>query len=59
MTIFLGEASNKISRRKKRFQKISKLKKNTSLNKAQQEQELLCGSVFGFGRNLYVVEEPF
>jgi hypothetical protein len=41
--IFLGEASNKISRRKNHFEKIQKLKKITSFNKAQQEQELLCG----------------
>jgi hypothetical protein len=39
--------------------KFLKLEKNTSLNKAQQEQELLCGSIFGSGRNAYVLEEPF
>jgi hypothetical protein len=32
---------------------------NTSLNKAQHKQELLCGKIFGSGRNVYVIEEPF
>jgi hypothetical protein len=32
---------------------------NTSLNKAQHKQELLCGKIFGSGRIMYVVEEPF
>jgi hypothetical protein len=59
MPIFLGEASKKNLWKKNRFEKISKLKKNTSLNKSQQEQELLCGSKFGFGRSLYVDKEHF
>jgi hypothetical protein len=32
---------------------------DTSLNKAQHKQELLCGKIFGSGRNVYIVEEPF
>jgi hypothetical protein len=40
---FLGESSSKISWRKNHLEKIQKLMKNTSLNKAQREQELLCG----------------
>jgi hypothetical protein len=31
----------------------------TSLNKAQHNQELLYGKIFGLGRNVYVVEAPF
>jgi hypothetical protein len=42
--IFLDESRNKILRREENwFDKISKLKKNTSLNKAQLEQKLLYG----------------
>jgi hypothetical protein len=40
---------------KKKF----KTELNTSLNKAQHKQELLCGETFGSSRNVYVVEEPF
>jgi hypothetical protein len=29
---------------------------DTSLNKAQQKQELLCEKIFDSGRNVYVVE---
>jgi hypothetical protein len=50
--IFLGEAS-------KSFLKKIKTQLDTSLNKAQHKQELLCGKIFGSGRNVYVVEEPF
>jgi hypothetical protein len=50
--IFLGEAS-------KSFLNFFKTQLGTSLNKAQHKQELLCGKTFGFGRNVYVVEEPF
>jgi hypothetical protein len=50
--IILGEAS-------KSFLKFFKTQLDTSLNKAQHKQELLCGKIFGFGRNMYVVEEPF
>jgi hypothetical protein len=32
---------------------------DTSFNKAQHKQELLCGKIFGSGRNVYVVEELF
>jgi hypothetical protein len=32
---------------------------DTSLNKAQHKQELLCGKIFGSGRNVYAIEEPF
>jgi hypothetical protein len=32
---------------------------DTSLNKAQHKQELLCGKIIGSGRNVYVIEEPF
>jgi hypothetical protein len=39
------------------FQKKSKLK--WTHNKAQHKQELLCGKIFGFGRNVYVIDEPF
>jgi hypothetical protein len=31
---------------------------DTSLNKAQHKQELLCGQIFDSGRNVYVIEEP-
>jgi hypothetical protein len=37
--------------------KKSKLK--WTHNKAQHKQELLCGKIFGFGRNVYVVDEHF
>jgi hypothetical protein len=40
---------------KKKF----KTQMDTSLNKAQHKQELLCGKIFGSGRNVYVIEEPF
>jgi hypothetical protein len=45
--------------KEKSISKYSKLEKNTSLNKAQQGQKFLCGSIFDFGRNVYVVEEHF
>jgi hypothetical protein len=45
--------------KEKSIWKFLKHEKNTSLDKAQQEKELLYGSIFGFGRNVYVVEEPF
>jgi hypothetical protein len=32
---------------------------DTCLNKAQHRQELLYRKIFGSGRNVYVVEEPF
>jgi hypothetical protein len=32
---------------------------DTSHNKAQHKQELLCGKIFVSGRNVYVIEEPF
>jgi predicted phage tail protein len=32
---------------------------DTSLNKAQHKQELLCGKTIDSGRNVYVIEEPF
>jgi hypothetical protein len=32
---------------------------DTSLNKVQHKQELLCEKIFGSGRNVYVIEEPF
>jgi hypothetical protein len=32
---------------------------DTSLNKAQHKQELLCGKIFGSGRNVYVNGELF
>jgi hypothetical protein len=51
--IFLGEASKSFL--KKKF----KTQLDTSHNKAQQKQELLSGKIFGSGRILYVVEEPF
>jgi hypothetical protein len=57
--IFLGQASNKISRRENHFEKNSKLEKNTSLNKVQHKRGLLCGYLFDFGRNVNVVEEHF
>jgi hypothetical protein len=41
-SILLGEASKKIWMAN-HFQKISKLTMDTSLNKAQYKQELLCG----------------
>jgi hypothetical protein len=39
---------------KKKF----KTQLDTSLNKAQHKQELLCRKIFGSGRNVYIVEEP-
>jgi hypothetical protein len=50
--IFLGEASKSFL--KKKF----KTQMDTSLNKAQHKQELLCGKIFGSSRNVYVIEEP-
>jgi hypothetical protein len=41
-SILLGEASKKIWMAN-HFQKFSKLTMDTSLNKAQHKQELLCG----------------
>jgi hypothetical protein len=41
------------------FSKNFKTQLDTSLNKAQYKQELLCGKILGSGRNVYVVEEPF
>jgi hypothetical protein len=41
------------------FKKKIKTQLDTSLNKAQHKQELLCGKIFGFGRNVFVVEQPF
>jgi hypothetical protein len=43
----------------KSFSKKIKTQMDTSLNKAQHKQELLCGKIFGFGRNVYVIDEPF
>jgi hypothetical protein len=40
---FLCEANTKFSVKEKLILKIQRLKKNTFLNKAQQELELLCG----------------
>jgi hypothetical protein len=42
MPILLGEASKKIWMAN-HFRKISKLTMDTSLNKTQQKEELLCG----------------
>jgi hypothetical protein len=41
------------------LKKKIKTQLDTSLNKAQHKQELLCGKIFGSSRNVYVVEEPF
>jgi hypothetical protein len=43
----------------KSFLKKIKTQLETSLNKAQHKQELLCEKIFGSSRNVYVVEEPF
>jgi hypothetical protein len=51
--IFLGEGSKSF------FEKKIKTQLDTSLNKAQHKQELLCEKIFGSGRNVYVIEEPF
>jgi hypothetical protein len=40
------------------FKKI-KTQLETFHNKAQHKQELLCGKIFGSGRNVYVIDEPF
>jgi hypothetical protein len=32
---------------------------DTSLNKDQHKQELLCEKICGSGRNVYVVKKPF
>jgi hypothetical protein len=42
----------------KSFKKI-KSQLDTSVNKSQHKQELLCGKIFGCGTNVYVIEEPF
>jgi hypothetical protein len=41
------------------FSKKFKPQLDTSLNKAQHKQELLCEKIFGSSRNVYVIEEPF
>jgi hypothetical protein len=41
------------------FLKKIKTQFDASLNKAQHKQELLCGKIFGSGRNVYVIEESF
>jgi hypothetical protein len=41
------------------FKNKFKIQLDTSLNKAQHKQELLCEKIFGSDRNVYVVEEPF
>jgi hypothetical protein len=43
----------------KSFSEIFKTQLDTSLNKAQNKQELPCGRIFGSGGNVYVVEQPF
>jgi hypothetical protein len=43
----------------KSFFEFFKTQLDTSLHKAQHKQELLCRKIFGFGRNVYVIEEPF
>jgi hypothetical protein len=56
--IFLGDASKSYGWQII-FEKNSKTQLDTSLNKAQHKQELLCGKIFDSGRNVYGVEEPF
>jgi hypothetical protein len=41
------------------FEKKFKTQLDTSLNKVQHKQELLCGKTFDSCRNVYVVEQPF
>jgi hypothetical protein len=41
------------------FLKNFKTQLDTSLNKAQHKQELLCEKIFGSDRNVYAIEEPF
>jgi hypothetical protein len=41
------------------FKKKFKAQLDTSLNKSQYKQELLCGKIFSSGRNVYVIEETF
>jgi hypothetical protein len=56
--IFLGDASKQdFTKEENWVEKISKLEKSTSLNKAQHKQKLLCGKLFGFGWNVNVVED--
>jgi hypothetical protein len=43
----------------KSFLNFFKTQLDTSLNKTQHKQELLCGEIFDSGRNMYVIEEPF
>jgi hypothetical protein len=43
----------------KSFLKKIKTQLDTYFNKVQHKQELLCEKIFGSGRNMYVVEEPF
>jgi hypothetical protein len=38
---------------------ILKTQLDTSLNKAQHKQELLCGKIFGSGSKVYVIEKIF
>jgi hypothetical protein len=40
------------------FEFFSKLNWTHPLTKLNTNQ-LLCGKIFGFGRNVYVIEEPF
>jgi hypothetical protein len=44
---------------RKSFLKNLQTQMDTSLNKAQHKQELLMWTIFGSGRNVYVVEERF
>jgi hypothetical protein len=39
------------------FLKKFKTQLDASLNKVQHKQELLCGKIFGSGRNVYIVED--
>jgi hypothetical protein len=43
----------------KSFLKKFKTQLDTSINKAQYKQELLCGKIFGSDMNVYVIEESF
>jgi hypothetical protein len=45
--------------RKSFLKKIFKTQLDTSLNKDQHKQELLCGKIFFSGRNVHVIEKPF
>jgi hypothetical protein len=56
--IFLGEASSKISRRKNHFEKFKTQEEHIPEQRSTRTR-VSTWNIFGFGRNVYAVEEPF